>query len=175
MLEPADWAVGGNVLVHRETEQGVDLYVYSLADRVLRPWVTTPFREGAAATAPDGRFAAYVSEETGRKEIWVQTFPEPGDRWRVSVDGGDWPAWREDGNEIYYIDPGSMLVAVPVLWREDGGVLAPDFGAPESLFRVDIRIHFDRQYDTRDGQTFLLNRVFLAGARDPLTLVQNWQ
>ena len=174
-LEPLDWASNNFLLVERVGDDAQGIYLYSFDEDELRPWVTTDFEERAATASPDDRFAAYVSNGTGRNEVWVQTFPDPGTRWRVSVDGGDWPTWRSDGNEIYYVDPAGRLTAVPVGWRdgEDGRV--PEFGAPQPLFSVDLKNHDDRQYDTLDGETFLINRVVFEGADQPLTLIQNWK
>jgi Tol biopolymer transport system component len=172
-LNPMDWASNDILLVEYDTDDdGDDIYLYSLDEQELRPWANTPFDERAATASPDANFAAYVTDETGRPEVWVQTFPEPGARWRVSVNGGDWPAWRDDGGEIYYVDPQGQMIATPIAWRADG---VPEFGEREVLFRTEFKEHGDRQYDVIDGKTFLLNRLVLEGADQPLTLVQGWQ
>ena len=171
-LTPFDWATNDLMLVEYQVGEQEDIYVVSLSDQGLTPWVNTPFSEGAATVSPDDSFAAYMTDETGRPEVWVQTFPEPGTRWRVSTNGGGWPAWRNDGAELYYIDPQGQMIAVPVAYGEDG---APEFGDGEVLFRAEFKGHDDRQYDVIDGETFLLNRVLVEGADRPLTLVQGWK
>lgn len=93
---------------------------------------------------------------------------------RRTVDGGDWPTWRSDGEEIYYVDSVGQVIAVPVGWRNESYERVPEFGVPQVLFRAEFKDHADRQYDTLDGETFLLSRIVLEGARDPPTLVQNW-
>ena len=79
--------------------------------------------------SPDGRFLAYQSNESGRKEVYVQSFPDPGGKWQVSTAGGVDPRWRADGKEIYYRAPDQKLMAVEV---QAGG----DFpaGVPQPLF-----------------------------------------
>lgn len=126
----------------------------------------------ARAQEPDGKFAAYTSDETGRPEIWVQTLPDPSARWRVSIDGGRWQCWSDDGNELYYLDPDRELLAMPVTWREESGSRVPEFGIPKPLFRMDAKPHSDRQYDTIDGTRFLVNHIVQSAAEDPLTLIQ---
>ena len=87
------------------------------------------------------------------------------------MNGGRWPAWRDDGGEIYYVDPQGQMIAVTVASGEDG---VPEFGDGEVLFRAEFKDHGDRQYDVIDGETFLLNRLVMEGANQPLTLVQGW-
>jgi Tol biopolymer transport system component len=173
-LDPNDWTVTGYLLVQRDNRENADLFTYSVAEGERKPWATTEFMERAASASPDGHFAAYVSDETGQAEVWVQALPNPTTRWRASVDGGDWPAWHEDGGELYYVDRGGHLVALPVTWRESEQGRTPEFGQPEVLFREEFKGHEDRQFDTIDGKTFLLNRVLRRGERDPMTLLQNW-
>ncbi len=73
----------------------------------------TPFIERSAKLAPDGRHVAYVSNESGQLEIYVQPFPEGGRRSTVSTNGGRQPRWSRDGKELFYVE-GATLIAVPV-------------------------------------------------------------
>ena len=175
-LEPDDWSRDGLVILVRQAGAGADLWIYSVDDDELRPYVATPFGEWGGSIAPDGRYAAYVSDETGRPEIYVQTFPDAGERWKVSTVGGQMPMWRPDGKELFYLTFDGRMTAVPVLGlgQEGAAGAALELGVPEVLFRVDIKEHSGRQYDTLDGQRFLVNRDVHAGATDPLTLVMNW-
>ena len=77
-LELEDWVTEDLLVVRRA---GNTLHVYSIANDELRLWVDGPFDPHAATGSPDGRFVAYVSEETGRAEVWVQAFPESAPRW----------------------------------------------------------------------------------------------
>ena len=72
----------------------------------------TAANEGtAAALSPDGRWLAYTSDGTGRREIWVRPYPGPGAPARVSPDGGAEPRWSRDGGTLYYLHGRTMLGA----------------------------------------------------------------
>jgi dipeptidyl aminopeptidase/acylaminoacyl peptidase len=174
-LRVTDWASNGLVLLDRLGSEGEDLYLCDPGTGDLEPWLATRFVERTASASPDGRFAAYVSEDSGRAEVWVRRFPEADEAWRVSVAGGDWPSWRRDGGELYYVAPDGWLTAVAVEWRQGRQGSEPGFGEPVPLFRFESKAHVDRQYDTLDGERFLVNRSVRTGARTPLTVVQGWQ
>ena len=132
--------------------------------------VKTPAAEGVSGTAlsPDGRWLAYVSETTGRAELWVQPFPGPGSPVRVSSRGGAEPVWARNGRELYYLE-GNKLMAVAVDTTSDF-----NFKAPVLLF--EFRYQRSRQppsYDVaRDGR-FLVIKPSKATA-PPITVVSNW-
>jgi Tol biopolymer transport system component len=97
-----------------------------------RPWFESPFREGAASFSPDGRRIAYVSDESGRIEVYVRPFPGLGGRIKVSSEGGAEPMWIRGGREIVYRAPRGMMSV-------DVG-LEPQFsvGRPRLLFATDL-------------------------------------
>ena len=64
--------------------------------------------------SPDGRFLAYTSNESGRFEVYVQSFPGPGGKWQISTAGGGEPHWRADGKELYYRAPDQKVMAVEI-------------------------------------------------------------
>jgi serine/threonine-protein kinase len=162
----SDWSAG-DVLFE---ERGGDIWAGTLGDRSFKPFVESPSREGSAVASADGRLVAYDSDETGRPEVYVRTFPDSGKRWRVSTDGGRTPVWRRDGGEIYYVDAEARITAVTV--RSSSGDLV--FGPPRALFRVELKKAAGQaQFDTLDGETFLVNRTRRSGSRSPLTLVLN--
>lgn len=72
--------------------------------------MATPFNEDQAEFSPDGRFIAYVSDETGRSEVFVRTFPDSGAKWSVSSGEGTEPRWAPDGKSLYYRSPTDMMV-----------------------------------------------------------------
>ena len=82
--------------------------------------------------SPDGRWLAYASNESGRYEIYIRTFPEAGGKWQVSVAGGVQPRWRRDGHELFYVAPDARLMAVPIRLAPDTHTL--EAGAPVALF-----------------------------------------
>jgi Tol biopolymer transport system component len=73
----------------------------------------TPFREIQGRFSPDGRLIAYVSNESGRDEVYVQTFPPSGSKWQISVTGGLQPRWRADGRVLFFHGAG-MFSAVDI-------------------------------------------------------------
>jgi Tol biopolymer transport system component len=81
--------------------------------------------------SPDGRWLAYAADDTGVSEVYVTSFPEPGQRWRVSTRGGHDPQWRQDARELYYVAHDDTLTAVPVSGGRTFGI-----GQPQPLFRV---------------------------------------
>src|SRR5262249_17948151 len=119
---------------------------------------------------PNGRWVAYVSDEAGTLDVYIDTFPERGRKVRVSRDGGMHPRWRGDGREIYYLSTGKSLMAVDV--RIGAGV---EVGEPHALFQTRITGVSRNHYNvTRDGQRFLINSPSSDVAMSPITVVVNW-
>ena len=124
---PADWShearavlfVEFAIVGDRAGQQ--DLWVQPLDGGAARPYLTTSARELGARVSPDGRWVAYTSDETGRDEVYVQSYPTPGRRTLVSAQGGMHPVWRRDGRELYYWHR-EQLVAAQL---EDRGAGAP--------------------------------------------------
>ncbi len=143
----------------------------TFGDKKPIPIAVSPFNEQSAMFSPDGRYVAYVSNESGRDEIYVQTFPEPGGKWQVSNEGGSDPSWRGDGQEIYYRSPDQKLMAVEI----HGGA---DFqaGVPKALFPIRIRVGAPRNKYTPypDGQRFIIAAPLGRDAMSPTTIVLNW-
>ena len=80
------------------------------------PYVATPANEIQGQISPDGRWIAYASDETGRWEIYIQSFPEPGAKQTVSVAGGAQPQWRADGRELFYVAADWTLMTESASW-----------------------------------------------------------
>ena len=123
--------------------------------------------------APDGRWLAYTSAENATRQVYVTTFPEATERWRVSTTSGEDPQWRSDGRELFYIEAGHTLTAVPVL---PGHVFAT--GPARPLFRASFPARgmaFGPSYAAAaDGQRF----VVLEADRDKedlLRVTTNWR
>ena len=100
----------------QNVETGQDLWILPLSgDRKPVPYLRSPANEGWGRISPDGRWLAYMSDETGGSEIYVQSFPEPGRKVRVSIDGGMYPTWLDGGRRLSYLDLAHReRVAVPV-------------------------------------------------------------
>ena len=150
-------AVGSGlaITVHVEIDRSADINVLDLQSYTSRPFLASPFAETDAVFAPSGRWMAYVSNESGRIEVYVTTFPEGSARWQISSGGGSQPRWRRDGKELYYYAADGWIVAVPIEIR-------PEFkaGIPQRLFAGDLRTTREdlREFDAApDGEHFLID------------------
>ena len=121
--------------------------------------------------SPDGRLVAYSSNESGRFEVYVQTFPRSDRKWPVSTNGGYEPRWRGDGREIYYLSDDRKLMAVSV-------GAGPSFDVPKPLFQTRAPVGIDpirtNYVPSRDGQRFLINTQSGDQVPTPITVVLNW-
>ena len=82
---------------------GRDIWVVSMeGDRKPRIFLQTPFEESSGQFSPDGHWVAYVSNESGRNEVYVRPFPGPGGKWQVSTEGGSELAWNPKGKELFF-------------------------------------------------------------------------
>ena len=170
-----DWSNDGKYIVYmkRGEKTASDLWLLPLSgDRQPKPYLTTPFSEDWGKVSPDGRWLAYQSNESGRDEIYVQAFPEPGRKVVVSKGGGTHPRWRRNGRELYYVAPDDKLMAVPV---EPGANFGT--GTPVPLFEVGSYGRRNNRYVydvSADGQKILLLRPLEDATTRPLTVVQHW-
>jgi hypothetical protein len=136
-------------------------------------FLQTPSNEHQAEFSPNGKWVAYTSDESGKSEVYVQSFPASGGKSLVSTDGGADPRWRRDGKELFYLSTDRKLMAVPV-----NGETTFEPGLPKGLFqtRVPALTVYDRNLYavTKDGQRFLINTVVDEAVSSPVTLVLNW-
>ena len=137
------------------------------------------FLKGAATLkngqfSPDGKRVAYASNESGKWEVYVTSFPEPRGKWQVSNGGGEQPRWRGDGKELFYLAGDGKIMAMPV---KEGSNF--DAGAPVALFQTNARepVATSEQvvYDvTKDGQKFLINTSVRNIEAQPMSIILNW-
>ena len=114
---PVDWSSDGQFILYEKVESKTkrNLWVLPMSgNRQPFPFLQTEFNEQQAQFSPDGKWIAYTSDESGAPEVYVQTFPASGGRWRVSTGGGSQPKWRRDGRELFYIAADRKLMAVDV-------------------------------------------------------------
>jgi len=177
-----DWSRDGRFLLFSSVDPQTksDLWVLPLtADAAPAgppaPFLQTEFNERQGQFSPDTHWVAYVSDESGRPEIWVQRFPASsteGSKMRISVDGGDQPRWRRDGKELFYASLDGQLMATDITL---GSAITP--GTTKALFAAPINIS-DETLDslrwdiTAHGDRFLINTATTAS--EPLTVVLNW-
>lgn len=136
-------------------------------------FVQGDFGAFSARFSPNGRYVAYSSNETGRLEVYVQTFPQQTGKWEISTSGGAEPMWRRDGKELFYLAPDDKLMAVAVS-AVSGAFQA---GIPKDLFQAQLMpISYWRNiYDASpDGQRFLMLVPANEAKPAPITVVVNW-
>jgi dipeptidyl aminopeptidase/acylaminoacyl peptidase len=150
-----------------------DIWIFDVEGRTSRPLVASPFNEGWAAISPDGRWIAYVSDETQRREVYVRSFPEGPIKVQISTAGGGEPQWRADGHELFYIAPDNTIMSVDVRSTASSFDASP----PDGLFTasVDQNKTIRNQYAVSpDGQRFLLLSVVDRDA-SPIVAILNWR
>jgi eukaryotic-like serine/threonine-protein kinase len=154
---PADWSRDGRYLLEDRSSAFTtwDVVVRSLdGDRAVKPLVATKFVERQSRFSPDGQWVAYSSDESGRREVYLQAFPGPGRKLQVSTVGGSMPNWRADGRELYFRGPEQTLMAVPIQLGP-----SPEIGTPVKLFRMpifDVGFTQSRYAASKDGSRFLV-------------------
>jgi Tol biopolymer transport system component len=178
-----DWSPDGRFLLFRslDPQTGYDLWVLPISgDKKPFPFLKTFFDERDGQFSPDGKWVAYQSNESGRFEIYVQPFPGPGRKFRISSNGGAQPRWNKNGKEIFYVSLDSKMMAAPVKLTADGQSL--ETGTPAALFPVRVAdgpvsvANNKQQYAvSADGQRFLVNLAVDEGTASPITLILNWQ
>src|SRR6266542_5863799 len=133
--------------------------------------VVGAFSELMPVFSPDTRFVAYQSNESGRPEIYVQSFPVASGKWQVSTSGGNDPSWRADGKELYYRSADQKLMAVDIQAGESFKA-----GIPRSLFpaRVQPGISRNKYVVSGTGERFLFVAPLGREALTPTTVVLNW-
>jgi len=149
-----------------------DIWVLRLNDRKAQPFLRTPFTEGAARFSPDGHWLAYISDESGRFEVYVQPYPGPGGKWQISTEGGGEPVWNPNGRELFYRS-GNKMMAAEVTTQPSFAV-----GKPRVLFMGEYVLASVpvANYDVSpDGQRFLMVKPSeQAASLSQIVVVQNW-
>jgi serine/threonine-protein kinase len=149
-----------------------DIWVYPVDQPSgARPFLQTPFREGAPTFSPDGRWIAYASEQSGRSEIYMRPFPGPGEEWTISTDGGTEPVWAKKAGLLFYRRGNAMMV-VDITTAPGVAV-----GKPRRLFEKPYNrsVGFWPDYDvTADGQRLLMVQSSALEAPTRMNVVLHW-
>jgi Tol biopolymer transport system component len=175
MQWPGSWSPDGETLAFVQVgpDSGDDILFLHMPERRITPFLNSRFNERCPEFSPDGRWIAYVSDGSGRWEVYVQPFPGPGGKWQISNEGGRDPLWSRNGKQLFY-RWGDQVWVVDVQ-------IGSDFSTskPRLLFEQPgyARSSLVRTWDiSPDGQRFLMVKQ---GEREPkpvteMILVQNW-
>jgi eukaryotic-like serine/threonine-protein kinase len=172
---PSSWSPDGQLLAFIDSTPalGIDISVLRLGDRNAQPFLQTPFNETSPRFSPDGLWLAYVSNESGRNEIYVQPYPGPGGKWQISTEGGTEAVWNLNGRELFYRS-GDKMMAVDIATQPSFAVGKPKvlfagqyLQTPGTLPNYDI---------TPDGQRFLMLKPTeqAEAALTQINVVLNW-
>jgi Tol biopolymer transport system component len=174
-LEVSDWSRDGRyLLMDRGNIGATDLWVFPVSDpEKAFPLVQSPFLEHGGQFSPDGRWVAYVSQHSGRDEVYVTSFPGGGTRWQVSGSGGTQPRWRGDGRELFFVSANGDMTAAAA----DGTGARFEVKDVRSLFRVNMfagpRFGLYGYDVSPDGKRLLVNDAGEANV-PRVALVTNW-
>ncbi len=173
---PRDWSADGHFLIYTQvdTKTYVDVWAARIdGDRKPFPLLQSPYLESQPSLSPDGRWLAYTSNESGKYEVYVTTFPNTGTKSLISTAGGMQPHWRRDGKELYYVAADNRLMAVAVQ-----GVASFEAGVPQPLFDIrmaaGLLLNVDFYNVSATGQRFLVNTPAGDAAPRALTVLVNW-
>jgi eukaryotic-like serine/threonine-protein kinase len=175
ILLPTSWSRDGKFLLFQTGGAGVLALPMEGAERKPIPLLSREFNQRGARFSPDGRYMSYVSNESGRDEIYIRTFDPAGGanspsagKWQVSRDGAVSAHWRADGGELLYTSPNGTIMSVDV-------VTAPVFqsGVPKPLFRA-LSAGGANWDVSADGKRVVLSVPVGANPAAPYTVVLNW-
>ena len=172
-----DWSPDGRYILYTSIspETKDDLWILPMfGDRQPRPFLQTPSNEAQGQISPDAHWVAYTSDESGIEEIYLQSFPEPGGKRILSVDGGVEPHWRADGRELFYLAPDRNLMAVSITLGP-----TPKIERPRVLFRAPVVLPVSNILNTQlavsaDGQRFLISSVERKTKGEQVTVLSSW-
>ncbi len=169
----ADWSRDGRYIIYSAfaPDRAWDIWVVPLeGDRKPGPLLRSRFSELDAQLSPDSHWFVYVSDESGKYEVYVRSFPEGAHKVQVSTAGGNSPNWAPDGHQLYYVSPEQKLMAVDIK-------LTPAFatGVPKPLFAMPASgtISTHEYQVARDGRFLIATPIEEWGA-GPITVVVDW-
>jgi Tol biopolymer transport system component/tRNA A-37 threonylcarbamoyl transferase component Bud32 len=173
---PMDWTRDDRFLIsatpNSVPKTGNDLWALPLSQGKPGgkpvPLRETEFSEWHGRVSPDGRWLAYESDDTKRKEVYVIGFPALNGHWQASVDGGRYPVWSRDGRELYFVGAEGKMMAVEI---KPGAQFVAS--VPKPLF--DVRLGTSNpSFDVSADGRFLIATPVEQSASVPMTVVLNW-
>jgi len=168
---PSDWSRDGKYILYC---RGSDLGLLTYPELKSSIFLKAPSVLRNGQFSPDGKWVAYASNESGKWEIYVTSFPDARGKWQISSGGGEQPRWRGDGKELFYLSLDGKMMAAPVTTGAHF-----DAGTPVALFqstpRQPVLVYDLFVYDvSRDGERFLINTQVKQGESAPMSVVLNW-
>jgi serine/threonine protein kinase len=165
----SDWSSDGRYLFAtvQNNLTREDIYYMDLeGDRQFKPFLQTPRAESGPELSPNGKWLAYVSDESGQPEVYVMAFPGPGGKWQISSDQGSSATWSSDGKQLYFRCGSKLLRAA--IQDQDSFQFSSPVELPISLKGVQ-----DFAPDHTPGRFILLQRTG-DSASEPMHVVLNW-
>ncbi|MGH9581454.1 MAG: hypothetical protein ACRD4O_00780, partial [Bryobacteraceae bacterium] len=174
---PTDWSPDGAYLAFDqrspEGKNRTDIGLLPISGTEHKPvmLLATEADEREAQFCPAGHWVAYTSDETGRDEVYVTSYPQAANRWQVSIAGGESPRWNDDGRQLYYLSPDRQMMAADVI----PGASTFQVGAVRPLFatRASLELMAAPFTVSKDGKRFLINTLPDPNPA-PLTLLVHW-
>jgi len=189
-MHPTDWSPDGRFILYNNTALPAitqrfpsDVFAIDMArGRKVIPLLKTQFFENGAVFSPDGKWLAFLSDESGQAEIYVQAIDRgddslrvTGERFLISRQGAQCLRWRKDASELYYLGLDGQVYAVPLAFR----LAAVHAGKPEALFTIDAEaystLHSPVSIDvSADGSRFVIPSI-TPGESSALVVLQDWE
>lgn len=171
---PTSWSPDGRFILYSRTDNVSkrDVWVLPLeGDRKPIPFFSTPTEDWDAFFSPNGKYIAYLSGESGKDEIYVQTFPSSADKWLISTSGGISPRWSQNGRELIYGGRDGKLMSVTI--KADDRFEA---GVPQPLFDITMAraVRGDDYLVANDGQRVMFISRGTDGSLPPINVILNW-
>jgi len=173
----SSWLESQKILAFQESVKGVygavgaDIWLLNLAGAPkAEPFIRSRFSEGSLAISPSGRWVAYQSDESGRREVYVRPLRGPGRKWQISTDGGQHPRWSVTEDELLYVN-GNRLMTAAVRAEPDFTAGTPRQKATAEYYGGVSVPNYDI---SRDGRLLLMQKVDSPPAARRLVVVQAW-
>jgi len=168
-------SVGGRTEPTRFSNTGYDLNLFTMPSRRLEPLIASVFFETNGEISPDGRWIAYESQESSRRDVYVRPFPGVSkQRWLISTDGGSQPLWSRSGDELFYLGPDGRLMGVRVQ-TSPSFLASPATRVLNTVYLFHSVVNPGRTYDiSPDGKRFLMIKELDGGIGPQPVIVMNW-